>query len=294
MARDDLAERLGAEVQWTLFGTGPAIVAAFARGEIDLAYIGLPPAVIGIERGLPAVCVAGGHVEGTVISGGPECISFPRARDLAAVLGQFRGKAIGVPSKGSIHDVILTDALAGAGLEGAVTVRNFAWADLITEAMAHGEISAAVGTPALAVAVQRYAGGRVLLPAAMLWPNNPSYGILAARRLLSTAPDLVRGFLALHEEATAELRERPAEAARAIARVVGIVGEDFILDVLRVSPKYCAKLTRDYRSATMSFVRTLRQRGYIGRELSEAEIFDTTLIDAVHPGPGHYHESDGV
>lgn len=290
MARKDLAESLGADADWTLFGTGPAIVKAFGRREIDLAYIGLPPAIIGIERGLPIVCVAGGHIEGTVISGGSDCIAYPETADASAVLGQFRGRVVGVPAQGSIHDVILDDALARSGLKGEVTVRNFPWADQITEAMARGEIAAAVGTPALAVAVQRYAGGKVLLPPQMLWPDNPSYGIVTTNSMLREERDLVSRFLSLHEEATSELRDDPVRAAQTIAEVVGIVDAAFILDVLRVSPRYCAMLTPAYIGATLSFVSTMKQRGYIGRELSSNEIFDPSLISALHPGHDHYHE----
>ena len=53
--------------EWVLFPTGPAMVEAFAAGSIDLGYIGLPPAMIGIDKGVPLVCIAGGHVEGTVM-----------------------------------------------------------------------------------------------------------------------------------------------------------------------------------------------------------------------------------
>jgi len=60
MARKDIISRLGADAEWTLMGTGPAIMKAFGKGELDLAYIGLPPAIIAMEQGSPVVCVAGG------------------------------------------------------------------------------------------------------------------------------------------------------------------------------------------------------------------------------------------
>jgi NitT/TauT family transport system substrate-binding protein len=75
MANEDTDARLGCRIEWRLFGTGPAIVNAFEKGDIDLAYIGLPPAIIGIERGVNIICIAGGHIEGTVIAGGKMNIS---------------------------------------------------------------------------------------------------------------------------------------------------------------------------------------------------------------------------
>ncbi len=59
MARNDTGERLGRQIDWKLYGTGPAIVQSFEKNAVDLAYIGLPPALIGIERGVRIACIAG-------------------------------------------------------------------------------------------------------------------------------------------------------------------------------------------------------------------------------------------
>jgi NitT/TauT family transport system substrate-binding protein len=289
MARPDLPARLGAEATWTLFGTGPAIMQAFRRGELDLAYVGLPPAIIGLDQGIDVRCVAGGHMEGTVLAAKARWRGYPEAPDLASVLGQFRGAAIGVPGSGSIHDVILRDALATAGLQKAVQVRNYPWADLVTEAVVRDEVAAAIGTPALAVAISRFAGGKVLYPPSRTWPHNPSYGIIVSQRFLASSRGAVRNFLSLHEEASALLRDDAASAAKDIAALVGIVDEEFVRETLAISPRYCAQLCEEYIASTMRFVRTLRELGYIGKELTQEEIFDRSSIDEVHPERDHYY-----
>ena len=63
-------KELGIEASWKLFLNGPAMMEALEREEIDLGYIALPTAMIEIGRGLRIKCVAGGHVEGTVLIGG--------------------------------------------------------------------------------------------------------------------------------------------------------------------------------------------------------------------------------
>ncbi len=290
MAKDDISAALGTEVEWRLFGTGPAIVDAFERAELDLAYIGLPPAIIGMGRGVRIVCIAGGHIEGTVISAGAQYKGTSKASELGEILGQFSGRGLGVPGKGSIHDVILRECLERFGLQDDVRVVNFAWADLVLEALVRGEVEAAVGTPALAVAVKRYAGGKILYPPSFLWPSNPSYGILADMELLGRERRTVEDFLLLHEQATAFFRERPVEAAKLIAAYVGFVDEEFVLDTLKVSPKYCAQITGDYIASTMEFAGILKKMGYIGRRPSSSEIFDLSLIRKVHPDKAHYNE----
>lgn len=288
MARDGATAQLGDDVQWRLMGTGPEIMQAFGRGELDLAYLGLPPAIIGIVRGIDVVCIAGGHIEGTVMAAKDCRQGFPELAELGGVLRQFAGCKIGVPGTGSIHDVILRDCLELHGLTDKIRVVNFPWADLVTEAVVNDEVAAAFGTPALAVAIRRYAAGRILYPAARLWPGNPSYGIVVTRAFLKHRRPVAERFVRLHEEATAVFRSDPATAARDIAAYVGIIDEDFILETLQVSPRYCAQLTGEYIAVTMAFAKALRRLGYIGRAIAEQEIFDRTLINAVHPQPDHY------
>lgn len=290
MAEGAVDKQLGVTVEWKLFGTGPAIVNAFERGELDLAYIGLPPAIIGIDRGAKIKCIAGGHVEGTVISGKGQYRGFPEINSLEDILKQFRGMKIGVPGKGSIHDVILTDCLERFNLKGEIGTINFQWADQVMEAVVKDDVAAAVGTPALAAAVKRYANGKVLCPPSKLYPNNPSCGILVSESFLDGEREIIKRFLKAHEEAAAFLRNKTKEAARIISDYVGFVDENFVFDALRISPKYCAQLTDGYISSTMEFVKVLMRLGYISREISADEIFDASLIKNIHPEKDHYSE----
>ena len=80
---------------------------------------------------------------------------------MKAFLSQFSGKAIGTPPRGSIHDVIVNELLREHGIAD-VTVKNYPWADFLSDALQSGEIAAAAGTPALAVTARRY--GSASLP----------------------------------------------------------------------------------------------------------------------------------
>jgi NitT/TauT family transport system substrate-binding protein len=292
IAKNTVDASIGIEVEWKLFGTGPAIVNAFERGELDLAYIGLPPAIIGINRGVTIKCIAGGHVEGTLLCGDSHFRGFPEIKDPGEILKQFAGHAIGVPGKGSIHDIIVTAFLKKFNLYKEIQIINFQWADLVLEAIHKGKISAAVGTPALGVAVKNYLDGKILYPPSRLWPNNPSYGILAENNFLANAFEIAKKFLISHKDALFFLRNRPVEASRIISDYVGIIDKDFVLDTLMVSPKYCACLTDAYIASTMEFVKTLKGLGYINRDISNDEIFDTSLIRKIHPEKDHY--GDGI
>jgi NitT/TauT family transport system substrate-binding protein len=281
----DWLQKAGIDAKWKLFASGPDIVKAFENREIDLGYIGLPPVIIGIARGIPFKCIAGGHVEGTVIVAQKEYGGIGEQGDVKAVLSQFEGKTIGTPPKGSIHDVIASDLVERLGLD--IEVKNYPWADFVLDALVDREIPAAAGTPPLAVAAKRFCGARIVVPPHLLWPNNPSYGIVARSDLMEFE-DTILTFLKMHEKACNFIREKPAEAAEIVSRLTEIVDPAFVLEAYGISPKYCAALSPEYVASTMGFVKVLRELGYIRRHVAESEIFDFSLIRKVHAGPPHY------
>ncbi len=191
-----LEKELNLRPEWVLFPTGPAMVEAFAAGSIDLGYIGLPPAMIGIDKGIPLICIAGGHAEGTVMIAARGYQSYDELKSSEHVLKQFQSKRLGSPTRGSIHDVIIRNLVEESRLE--ITIDNYPWTDLVPEAIEAGEIEGAVGTPALAVLGAREYGTATIIPPSHLWPFNPSYGIVVKKELLSEKK-LLGDFLTLHE-----------------------------------------------------------------------------------------------
>ncbi|MFX1314634.1 MAG: ABC transporter substrate-binding protein [Promethearchaeota archaeon] len=289
MENDDLINDLKKDINWILFGTGPAMVEAFKNDELDIGYMGLPPAIIGIDKKAPIKCVAGGHVEGTIMVA-KKIYQTKKQLDnnLNQTFSQFKGKAIGVPSKGSIHDVILNYYLEKFKLLHEIRVKNYGQAEFIAKDMREGILEAGVGTPALAVFASTILDSHLIIEAKDLWANNPSYGIFVHKKLLYNNPNLVVKFLYHHKSATKLLRDSPNIAAEKISRTFDIIDKNYAETVLKISPKYCIALSEDYIKATMNFVEILYNLKYIKHELKFKDIFDLTFIKKVHPEPEHY------
>jgi len=281
----DWLEKAGIRATWKLFASGPDIVKAFENREIDIGYIGLPPAIIGIGRGVPIICVAGGHVEGTVLIAQKDYRTLSQLRDIEAVMRQLEGKIIGSPPKGSIHDVIINNIINEAKFD--IRVKNFPWTDFVLEALIDKDIDAAVGTPSLAAAAARACDAKIIIPPDKLWKDNPSYGIVIRKELMKD-PDVIMRFLKLHEKASNFIRKEPGKAAKMVSRLTGIVDEGFVLDAYGISPKYCSMLSSGFVSSTMDFVPVLHRLKYISRIISRDEIFDFSFINIVHKEPQHY------
>jgi NitT/TauT family transport system substrate-binding protein len=266
------------------------MIKAFTRKELDIGYIGLPPAMIGIDKGLQIKCVAGGHVEGTVFTATKDFLPLDKLGTIDRVLAQFKGRTIGTTTRGSIHDVIIRRLIEQAHLQQEINVRNFEWSDFILEAIEQEEVDGGCGTPPLAVLAARFLGGRIVLPPDVMWSHSPSYGIVATQEIIRDSKNMLEEFIILHEKACNLSREKPQEAANLAVKAIGILDKDFLLDVLRVSPKYCASLPREYIESSLAFVPVLRTMGYISKPLTKPDVFQTDIIERIHKDKPHYDD----
>lgn len=283
------SEIAGEKIDWQLFATGPAMIEGFSSGEIDLGYIGLPPVMIGINNGLDLKCIAGGHVEGTVMVAQDNYSEVHQGKnldekDLNNVISQFEGKKIGVPSKGCIHDVIIREVAANHDIE----IKNYGWADLIPYALEDGEIDAGIGTPAMAVAASSIASAKVVIAPEYLWPYNPSYGIITREDVLNEKVEFVGEFLRIHENTCNMIRKFPEKSSKIASAELGLENNLFALETFKVSPKYCASLPEEYINSTMKFLPLLKDLEYLDSDLKVEDIFDKDLIDNIHIEPPHY------
>jgi NitT/TauT family transport system substrate-binding protein len=276
-------------LMWNIFGTGPEMVQAFKNNELDIGYIGLPPAIIGIEQGVPIKCVAGGHVEGTIMCAKRKYKDDVQLdNDVLKVMSQFKGAAIGVPAKGSIHDVILKYYIDKYNLQDEIEVINYKQPELIALDMKNNKLEGGVGTPCLAVFASTLLESRLIIQADNLWANNPSYGVFFHENLIKSHPELVLGFLSLHKKSATLLRESPDMAARLIANTVEMTTEEYVKAVLEISPKYCIALSEGYVKSSIEFIEALHRLGYIKRKLKVEEIFEFQFVEKVHPEHHHY------
>ena len=278
------------DLKWSLYPTGPAMMDSFASGETDIGYIGLPPVMIRLENGLKLKCVAGGHIEGTVMVAPNSYKTFDELGSVKTVLEQFEGEIIGTPSRGCIHDVIISEITKDLD----ITIKNFEWADFIPDALEDGEIAAGVGTPSLATVISNRLDSNIVIPPYKLWPYNPSYGIVVREDLIDESPEFITQFLKAHEKACNLIRFQPRNAAEIAFKELEVVNIEFVLNTYKISPKYCASLPEAYINSTLKFIPVLQNLGYMKSYLKKDEIFELKFIQKTHPEPAHYDSPGSI
>ncbi len=289
MADNSLAESMNREVIWKLYGTGPSMIQAFRENELDIGYMGLPPAIIGISNGLPLKCVAGGHVEGTIMIAKKNYKTIlDLDNDFYKLFKQFENKSVGVPSEGSIHDVILKSLMEEYCKEIRVKIQNYTQAEFIALDMKNNKLEAGVGTPSLAIFASTLVKSKIIVPSNYFWADNPSYGIFFTEKLIKENPELVFEFLKYHKKSSYLLRENPSRAAEIISKTFSILSKEYVESVLKISPKYCIALSEGYINATMKFVELLYKLGYINQLIGVDDIFNLKFVQEIHPEMPHY------
>ena len=110
--RGTLEERLaklGAEVKWIDFPSGPALYEAMRGGSVDLGYVGETPPIFAVAGGVPFVYAAYEPP-----SPGAEAILVPNDSPVRSV-AELRGKRVAFNRGSNVH-FLLVRALAEVGL----------------------------------------------------------------------------------------------------------------------------------------------------------------------------------
>ena len=211
-----------ATVQWSEFGSGGEVVAAFGDDRIDLGLAGSAPTVAALSAptSLPLSVV---WVHDVIEDG--EALVVRNGVDARDVNG-LRGRRIATPFGSTAHYSLL-EAIADAGL----TPTDFRLVDIepvdIPPAWGRGEIDAAwIWEPTLSTLVND--GGTVIArgddDAA---PGRRTFDLaLVTNEFAQRHPDVMQVWARAQANAVEQLDDDPDKAAESIATEVGVTGDE--------------------------------------------------------------------
>jgi NitT/TauT family transport system substrate-binding protein len=187
------------------FNSGVELMSAFSAGELDVAYVGVAPAVTFVAQNMADVkIVAAVNAEGSALV----ARSGVEGEDPAAL----KGRTVAVPGFSTVQDMLLGLALRKAGLERAdVNTVSLQPRDMVS-ALREFRIDAFLAPePYPSMAVQEKAG-RVLVNSGGIWPGHPCCVVVVDSDFLLRNPDTVRRVVAAHVKATDYIKNNSLEA----------------------------------------------------------------------------------
>ncbi|MDC7228232.1 MAG: ABC transporter substrate-binding protein [Spirochaetales bacterium] len=228
----------GVEIEWVKLGNTAAIREAVLAGEVDLGFMGLPPFLLGLDKGMDWKLIAGLSICPVGLVAGDDVLSGVFNNPLDAIKP---GARIALPQPGSIQHILLSMAserLYGDASRfdgGLVTMKH---PDGMT-ALISGSVDAHFTSPPYIFmeneATAADGGGfTTVLSGDEAFGGSFSFiGAMATDSFLAEDPELVEGFLQALEKSIDFINTKPEETAVILASAYDMPEEEVLKYISR-------------------------------------------------------------
>ena len=268
--------------------TGVALASALARGDIEVAYICLVPAInVYANGGVPIKIVAGTHKYGYGLVVNP--LKVKTVKDLEKL-----DVRLGCVREGGAVDVLLHKTIDKYNLDEDNILDNIQRMNPPKQLLAiqHGKLDAAFLPEHWPSLAERF-GFKMMLTAEDIWPEMQGSVLVVKEDLIRYNPDAVVKLVATCRRATDWINQHPGEAAEIIARQLGAIGDDVLpTEVASVAKELEIKAGDMERSmgnieysvaidleVVQQTIDYLAELGYIKSSFDARDILDLRFID---------------
>ncbi len=242
------------------YATGMQLTSALARGDIQVAYICLSPAILAYSRGVPLVIVAGSHKHGYGLVVSPDI----------ANISDLNGATIGCVREGGMVDILLNRMIREYDLKDVRIQRMAPLKHVI--ALETGRIDAAFLPEHHATAAETN-GFQMLITSHELWDDMQGSVLIVKRELIEDDPETVRKLVQVTQKATDWVNDNPDEAAAVLAKEL-----DSDPAIIRKSMSRLNYTTRIDARSVQEMIDYMVELGYIGEGLRAEDMLDTTFL----------------
>ena len=242
------------------YATGIRLASALARGDIQVAYICLSPAILAYSRGVPIKIVAGTHKYGygLVVSPGITNIS------------DLEGKTIGCVREGAPADLLLNRLIVEYNLKDVKIRRMNPLKQVV--ALETGRIDAAF-LPEHHATVAESKGFHMLIKSQDLWQDMQGSVLVVKADLIENDPEVVRKLVKVTQKATSWVNENPDRASIILANVL-----DTKPEVINKSMSRLNYTTDIDVESVQEMIDYMVKLGYIEEGLKAEDILDTKFL----------------
>ncbi len=199
--------------------TGMALASALARGDIQVAYVCLVPAINAYANaGVPIKVVAGTHKYGYGLVVNPNKIKTVKDLEKPDI-------RLGCVREGGAVDVLLHKTIDKYNLDEGKILDNIQRMNPPKQVLAikMGQLDAAFLPEQWATMAEEF-GFEMLLMSQDVWPEMQGSVLLVKEDLIRNHPDIVESLVKVSQKATDWGNQHPDEAAEVVARQLQAVG----------------------------------------------------------------------
>jgi NitT/TauT family transport system substrate-binding protein len=269
------------------YATGMALAAALARGDIEVAYICLVPAInLYANAGVPIRIVAGTHKYGYGLVVNPDKIKTIKDLEKPDI-------RLGCVREGGAVDVLLHKTIDYYHLDQAKILNNVQRMEPPQQVLAikMGQLDAAFLPEPWATMAEEF-GFSMLLMSQDVWPEMQGSVLVVKQDLINNHPEVVRKLVKVSQKATDWVNQHPGEAAKIMTKQLQAAGGKILpaeaaevttkleitTEVLLKSMgrlKYTTDIDPKMVQATIDYLAGL---GYIKSRFNAEDILDLTFL----------------
>ena len=276
---------IDAEIRGQEFTDGPAIVQAFGGGDIDIAMFGIVPAMIVIDREIPAQVTAANIREpmGIMADESFHADFEEHGAEAFAMWEDAHGEPFrfGTFPQGSVPDVLLRFWLQEIGADPGedVEIIEINGASAVWQAIANDEIDGtSIMEPVPTIAAEEGSSVTMLRTAADILPGQPAAVTLMSDEVRDSP--LAVEFIEQHARATDFIDENPDATAAHVESGIGMP-EDRARKALDSPLSNFITDPNEITDATQVFSAFAADNGQISEQLTNDAIFDLDVYDSL-------------
>ncbi len=270
------------------YTTGMALASALARGDIEVAYICLVPAINAYANaGVPIKVVAGTHKYGygLVVDAG----KIKSVGDLEKPDIRF-----GCVREGGAVDIVLRKVIDIYHLDESKVLGNAQRMNPPKQVLAikTGQLDAAFLPEQWATMAEEY-GFTMLLTSQDVWPEMQGSVIVVKEDLINKQPEVVKKIIEVSQRATDWANQHPEEAAEVVARQLQATGTEVlpvevadIASSLTITPEVLRRSMQRMEFTTsidpemvQAIIDYVAEVGYIKGSFSSGDILDLRFLE---------------
>ena len=214
------------------FQNGPAIVQALLSGQLDVAYLGIGPAMVARAKGADIKVVASNIVEQVSMVALGKLAPYFDNGDTKTAFARFKADnghkaVISTFPVGSVPETVLQywlhHQLGMTDQQIADNIRIiYQGTAQVQQSLMTGAVDgAAILEPVVSIVKDRKSDAKVVASGSQMFPNQPGAVLVVREKLIQSDPELVKTLVKAHIAATNELRNDPETAAKAVGKYVG-------------------------------------------------------------------------
>ena len=256
----------GLNVKTVQFKNGGDMLTAMASGDVDIGYIGLTPALSGIQNGVPIKVISGAQLEGSAI--------LVSDNSTINSVADLKGKTVATLGEASIQHFLLSYALNASGLSiSDVEESGMKSADMVT-ALRDNKVDAIFVPEPFATTVVENGYGRILEDSGDIISEHPCCVIVASDDFIKNHPNETKKIVEINTNATEFIQNNATGAAALLPD--DIVSNLSIEEISLEGLNFVSGLSDAYKQNVMDFMQKEVDLGVLNQKLTESQIFYDT------------------